>query len=150
MKISTKGRYALEAILDLAMHTSNGHECLKNVAMRRKISENYLEQIFIVLRRKGIVESIRGSQGGYKLAKDAKDISAGEVIRALEGPLTPVNCTVLSDKETSCGKEETCATRNMWCRIASEVDAIVDALSIEDLKEWIRNHSGEDTIDYYI
>lgn len=150
MKISTKGRYALEAMLDLAVHTSDGHESLKNIAERRKISENYLEQIFVVLRRNGIVNSVRGAQGGYKLAKKAKDITAGDIIRALEGPLTPVLCTLLEENPTPCGNEEHCATRGMWCQIANEVNEIVDAVSLADLVEYYNNTLNPDTIEYFI
>ena len=103
MKISTKSQYALEALMDLHLHAVDGQESLKNIAQRRGISEHYLEQIFSTLRKAGIVESFRGAQGGYRLAREPGSITAGEVIRALEGPLCPVKCVCSSrDDEKRC------------------------------------------------
>jgi Rrf2 family protein len=150
MKISTKGKYAMEAILDLAIHTFDGHESLKNIAERRSISENYLEQIFVVLRRNGIVESIRGAQGGYKLAKKPDKITAGDIIRAVEGAISPVDCVDLSENDVKCEFHRNCSTRWVWCRMAEELNAIVDSVTIADLIESYRNIIAIDTVEYYI
>ena len=100
MKMSTKGRYGLKAAVDIAANSANGCVSLKSVATRQNISESYLEQLITPLKKAGIVKSTRGAQGGYVLARDAKDITVGEVLRALEGPLDIVECT--ADKN-ACG-----------------------------------------------
>jgi Rrf2 family protein len=149
MKISTKGRYGLEAVLDLALHSSGSHESLRNIAKRRNISENYLEQLFVVLRRKGIVESIRGAQGGYRLARDPMDIKAGEVIRALEGSLSPVDC---ADEGCGpeCGRADKCVTRSLWKRLREDLDEAADGLSIHDLMEACYKIDPAVKDEYYI
>lgn len=134
MKISTKGQYALEALIDLQMHAADGQESLRNVAARRGISEPYLDQIFAALRKAGIVESIRGAQGGYRLAKEPKEITAGEILRCAEGPLYPVKCVDGHiGAEERCAMFGQCATRGLWARMAEEIDAAVDAVTLADL-----------------
>jgi len=133
IKISTKGRYGLEAVLYLAIQTPAGSESLKNIAQARDISENYLEQIFIKLKKKGIVESIRGAQGGYKLAREPKDITVGEVIRPLEGSLAPVACVKAGKDKKSCKRYEFCATRVLWNKLADELEYVADTVTIGDL-----------------
>lgn len=150
MKISTKGRYALEAVLDLALHASDGHESLKNISDRTEISENYLEQIFSVLRKKGIVDSVRGAQGGYKLSKVPEEITAGDVIRALEGPLAPVACLMEDENKEMCERYETCVTRTLWARLKQEMNAAVDESTISDLMKAYMDMNGADYIEYYI
>lgn len=149
MKISTRGRYALEAVLDMALHESDGHESLKNISDRTGISENYLEQIFAVLRRKGIVESVRGAQGGYKLTRPAEKITAGDVIRALEGPLAPVSCLVGGDAE--CGMvSSNCVTKILWGRMMEELNVTADSCTINDLVKSYICMNEADYIEYYI
>ena len=150
MKISTKGRYALEAVLDLAIHSSAGHESLKSIAERQNISENYLEQIFVLLRRNGIVESIRGAQGGYQLARDPQDITAGQVIRAAEGQLAPVACVAEGKEKHRCDMYEACVTRTLWANIMREINDAADSVSIKDLMECCRRMNNEDEIEYHI
>jgi Rrf2 family protein len=134
LKISTKGQYALEALIDLQLHSVDGQESLRNVASRRGISEPYLDQIFAALRKAGIVESIRGAQGGYRLAKEPKDITAGEILRCAEGPLLPVKCVGSREgAEDRCVLFDRCATRLLWARMAEEIDAAVDAVTLADL-----------------
>lgn len=149
MKISTRGRYALEAVLDMALHVSDGHESLKNISDRTGISENYLEQIFAVLRKKGIVESVRGAQGGYKLTRPPEEITAGEVICALEGPLAPVSCLLMEDGE-HCGMPSNCATKLLWKKIMDELNAVADSCSISDLMKSYVCMNEADYIEYYI
>ena len=110
MKISTRGRYGLEALLDMAIHSSEGHVSLKSLSERLSVSEAYMLQIFLVLRRAGIVESVRGAQGGYYLACPAKDITVEKVLNALEGSLAPVAC-ISGESEAPCDRFENCTTR---------------------------------------
>ena len=92
MKVSTKSRYGMAAMVDLAEHFGKGPVALRSVAERQQVSEHYLEQLMSSLRHAGFVRSVRGAQGGYVLAKDPKDITAGDVVRAMEGPIAPVDC----------------------------------------------------------
>ncbi len=150
MKISTKGRYALEAILDLAVNSPNEYESVRNVAERRNISENYLEQIFSGLRKKGIVESIRGKQGGYRLARHAEDITAGEVIRALEGSLAPVACVSGGECKQKCDRYDLCVTNILWQKMMNEINTAVDSVTIKDLVEYCTKLETQNDIEYYI
>lgn len=134
MKISTKGQYALEALIDLHLHAVDGQESLKNIAIRRGISEHYLEQIFALLRKAGIVKSFRGVQGGYKLTREPQLITAGEIIRSLEGPLCPVKCVyspMLDDSR--CPIFEQCVTRTLWAKVTDEIGSIIDGVTLADL-----------------
>lgn len=150
MKISTKGRYALEAILDLAIYATSEYESVRNIAQRRNISENYLEQIFAGLRKKGIVQSIRGKQGGYRLARHTKDITAGEVIRALEGSLAPVACVSEDKCMQKCDRDDLCVTNILWQKMMNEINMAVDSVTIEDLVEYHSKLESQNNIEYYI
>ena len=149
MRVSVKGRYGLEAMLCLAMHSSSGHVSLNRIAEISGISENYLEQLFIVLRKKGIVKSIRGAQGGYQLMRGPSEISVGEILRALEGPLVPVSC-VLDGEGEKCSKYDLCATKNVWSAIGDEVGAAVDGVSLKDLIESCHNDCSNSSLEYFI
>jgi len=141
MRISTKGRYALEALLDLALQDSAGHVALHGIGTRRGLSENYLEQIFSDLRRGDLVVSLRGQQGGYRLSRDPSRITAGEVLRTVEGPLVPVAC--VSDptgppgegdaEDARCPRQERCVTRLVWTRMTEAMDQAADAVTLADL-----------------
>jgi Rrf2 family transcriptional regulator, cysteine metabolism repressor len=134
VKISTKGQYALEALVDLHLHAADGQESLKNVAQRRGISEHYLEQIFATLRKGGIVASTRGAQGGYRLSREPGSITAGAVIRALEGPLFPVKCVLsTAGDENHCPMVDCCATRSLWVTVSKEIDSVLDGVTLGDL-----------------
>lgn len=148
MKISSKGRYALEAIVDLAYHGQGHIESLKNVAERLDISKNYLEQIFISLKKEGIVESVRGAQGGYRLKKPMERLTAGEVIRALEGDLSPVGCISTENCMHTIDGIENCVTRVFWEAMALEINKIVDSKTIADLV--IAYEESQAQIEYYI
>lgn len=132
MKISTKGTYGLEALVDLALHESEGPVSLKNIAERGGFSEAYILQIFLVLRRADIVTSIRGSQGGYTLSRSPSEISVGDVLEALEGPLAPVSC-IIKDCKNPCNRYDRCVTRNLWERIMGELSMLSRSISIADL-----------------
>jgi Rrf2 family protein len=150
MKISTKGRYALEAVVDLSYHAKDELESLKSIAKRLNKSKNYLEQLFVLLRQNNIVVSIRGSQGGYKLAKEASKITAGDVVRAVEGSLAPVACLDFSNKEQCCGDYEKCVTRVVWKKMMDEISNVLDDVTIQDLKDCYEKMNKENIIEYYI
>ena len=130
MKISTKGRYALRLMLDLAMNHGGGFIPLKTVAQRQEISDKYLEQIIHRLNRAGLVESARGAQGGYRLARKAEDYSVGEILRTVEGSLAPVSCL---DCKTPCDKFDSCLTIGLYKKIQDAIDGVVDHTSLADI-----------------
>lgn len=129
MKITTKSLYAMEAVVDLYLNSSAEHESLTNISERLDISENYLRQIFMDLKKKGIVKSVRGPLGGYYLGRDASAITAGEIIRAVEGDLEPVECL----KNKNCELLEGCATRTMWMELRDVINITSDEITIEYL-----------------
>lgn len=150
LKISTRGRYALEAVVDLAVHSPKDLESLKNIADRLNISKNYLEQIFVLLRQQGIVNSIRGAQGGYYFAKDISKITAGEVIRTLEGPLSPVGCLDDEKCQHTCGDVDRCVAKVVWSHMMAEIDSVVDSVTIKDIVEYHKKIDVQDNYDYFI
>ncbi len=150
MKISTKGRYALEAVVDLAVFSVSGLESLKNIADRLDISKNYLEQLFVVLRQKGIVDSVRGAQGGYRLSRAANELTAGDVIRAVEGPLSPVACLDEGKCHQPCGSYDLCVTRILWQKLMDEINAATDAVTIEDLVQAYGARNNKESFEYFI
>lgn len=150
MKISTKGRYALEAVLDLALHSETELESLNNIAERLNISKNYLEQLFSVLRKNNIVSSVRGAQGGYRLARDIHAITAGDVIRAVEGPLSPVACIDDNKCVSPCNDYELCVTRGVWKKMMTVMDQAADSVSLKDLIQAYGKMNKNGDIEFYI
>ncbi len=134
MRISTKGRYALRLMLDLAMNHSGAPIRLKDAARRQEISEKYLEQIISVLNKAGYVRSIRGPQGGYVLQRQPKDYTVGMILRLTEGSLAPVECVEL--ESGSCDRESGCATQILWKKLNDAINGVVDHVTLEDLMEW--------------
>ena len=138
MKISTKGRYGLKAIVDIAysMQILND-KCVsvKSIAERQGISENYLEQIMAPLKKARIVHSIRGANGGYYLAKPPEELTAGEVLRILEGPIVPVDCVI--DGTNVCGQVDCalCVMKESWRVITDKVNDVIDAITIAELAQ---------------
>jgi Rrf2 family cysteine metabolism transcriptional repressor len=134
MKISVKGQYALESLLELARSAKNGQASLHTIAQRRNLSVRFLGQIFATLRRAGIVTGVRGVLGGYRLAKPPGKITVGAVVRALEGPLVPVKCVCSSLQEPGrCILMDTCVTRDLWISVTKEIDSTLDDVTLEDL-----------------
>jgi Rrf2 family transcriptional regulator, cysteine metabolism repressor len=123
MKISTKGRYGLTIMIELAKKYGEGPTSLKSIANTHDLSEHYLEQLIAPLRNAGLVKSIRGAYGGYILANEPTTITAGDIIRVLEGPISPVE--VLEDEEP--------AKRDLWIRIRDAVVGVLDSTTLEDL-----------------
>ena len=143
MKISTKGRYALRLMLDLALHDNDAPVRIKDIAARQDISDKYLEQIISSWNKAGYVKSIRGPQGGYKLAKDPYGYTVGMILRLTEGSLAPVAC--LDDEVNQCDRQETCATLKLWQQLDDAIKSVVDTVTLADLVEW-----QEEKIDNYV
>ena len=134
MKLSTKGRYGLRAAVDLALFAKDEPISISTIAAREGLSESYLEQLFAKLKKAGIVLSIRGTNGGYQLARSAADISVGDVLRALEGSLEPVECSANSPNE-SCEAAGSCVTKYVWQKINDSINRTVDEMKMKELVE---------------
>ena len=130
MKLSTRGRYGIHAMYDLAEHYGDGPQSIKLIAERQGIPEAYLEQLIAVLRREKLVISNRGAQGGYRLSREPKDMTVGDVLRALEGGLNLVDCLL---EEDSCGKTCACPSRVVWMKIRDGLNSIVDGITLQDM-----------------
>lgn len=134
MKISTKGRYALRLMLDLALHSEGIAVPLRDVAQRQEISDKYLEQIVTQLSRAGLVRSVRGAGGGYLLTREPEEYTVGEILRVLEGDLAPVSCASGGDA-CQCSRSDRCVTVEVWQAIQTAVAGVVDHLTLADLVE---------------
>ena len=134
MRISTRGRYALRLMMDLAQNCSGKPVRLKDAAHRQGISEKYLEQIISVLNKAGFVRSVRGPQGGYLLEREPSEYTAGMILRLTEGSLTPVDCA--SEENGSCKRAGSCAARILWKRLDDAVNGVVDHVTLAELVEW--------------
>jgi len=132
LRLSTRGHYGLKAMFDLALHYGENPIPLKSVAERQGISDNYLEQLISVLRKAGLVKSVRGAQGGYILARSPENINVGEIIRAMEGPIAPVNC-VSEVEPTECDQSDVCITRAVWARVRDSIAEVLDSISLADM-----------------
>lgn len=131
MKISTKGRYALRLMIDLAKNENGDPIRIKDVAERQEISDKYLEQIISILNKAGFVKSVRGPQGGYVLKKKPEDYTVGMILRLTEGSLAPVAC--VEEEETDCERQKGCATYRLWRKISDAVNSLVDTVTLQDL-----------------
>ena len=131
MKITTKGQYSLKAMAVLAASEGQGPVSVTQLAAETDVSENYLEQLLPRLRQAGLIESIRGAQGGYLLSRPSGEISVGDVLRAGEGDLIPVECSLTSDKP--CEKEGGCVIKYVWKRMMDSLNETVDGISLEEL-----------------
>lgn len=142
MKISTKGRYAIRLMLDLAVNNTGEPISLKDVAKRQDISDKYLEQIISVLNRAGYVKSVRGAQGGYYLRKRPQDYTVGMILRLTEGSLAPVSC-IDEEDEINCDKKDSCVTVMLWKKINDAVNDVVDHTTLQDLVDWQQEKVGD-------
>jgi Rrf2 family protein len=131
MKISTKGRYALRLMLDLALNNTGEYITIKSIAARQEISEKYLEQIISLLNRAGYVKSVRGSQGGYRLMKDPSEYTVGMILRLTEGSLAPVDC--VEEDTNDCARCNGCVTRGVWTELNDAIKSVVDRITLKDL-----------------
>ncbi len=130
MRISTKGRYALQLMVDLAMHQETGPVSLRDAAQRQQLSDKYLEQIVTPLARSGLVRSVRGASGGYLLTRAPEDYTVGDILRQVEGDLAPVEC--VTDAEF-CPNSSICFTVELWQDIYKAVSSVIDHTTLQDL-----------------
>lgn len=132
MRLSTKGRYGLSAMFDLAIKYGQGPVSIKEISKSQDISESYLEQLFARLRKSGLIKSVRGAQGGYILANNPADISVGDIIRVLEGSMAPTDC-VMEDSPAHCAKSSTCVTRDIWLEIRDKINDVIDDITLANM-----------------
>lgn len=148
MKLSTKGRYGLRAMLDLAINSSGDHVSLYSIAERQNISENYLEQVFSILRKAGLVKSVKGAQGGYTLAVSPSKTKVGTILRALEGDFS------VADEEVDSASPgmtiQNCIKINVWDKMNDSLNEVIDSISLEDLVNDYKKMNGKETVMYYI
>lgn len=130
MKLSTRGRYGIHAMYDLAAHGGDGPVPIKAISEREHVPEAYLEQLMAVLKRAGLVNSTRGAQGGYTLSREASQISVGEILRALEGGLNLVDCLT---EEDACGKSCECPSRVVYQKLRDGLNALADSITLQDM-----------------
>ena len=145
MKISTKGRYGLRAMLDLAIH-SGSHVSIAAIAERQDVSANYLEQVFASLRKGGLVKSIKGAQGGYVLADKPANISVGVILRVLEGDLA----IVADDNAMIENQMEYCLKNAVWDKMNASINQVADSITLEDLIKQYNQLNGNLSLMAYI
>ena len=143
MKISTKGRYALRLMLDIAAHDSGEPVRIKDIASRQEISAKYLEQIVAILSKAGYVKSIRGPQGGYRLTRKPEEYSLGDILRLTEGSLAPVEC--LEGETNQCPRVGDCITLLFWKKLDKAIREVTEGYTLEDLLTW-QNQAGNNYI----
>ena len=149
MKISTKGRYGLRAMMDLAVNSGGDHISLNSIAQRQNVSENYLEHVFSMLRKAGLVKSVKGAQGGYILAKSPSNMTVGMILRALEGELSVID----ENSERSAneyGSVQYCLKKYVWDKINESINRVVDSITLESLAEEYRKMNGSRVPMFYI
>ncbi|MBR1891130.1 MAG: RrF2 family transcriptional regulator [Clostridia bacterium] len=133
MKISSRGRYALRVIIDLAENSNGGYIPLKDIALRQGISQKYIESIMSALSKAGKVEGVHGKGGGYKLVKDASEYSVGEILKVTEGDLAPITC--LEENAAPCDRSNECRTRNMWKKLHEIIMDYFENVKLSDLAQ---------------
>ena len=131
--ISTRGRYALRVLLDLAENAGDGYLPMKDVAARQEISQKYMEQIMPLLTKAGYVRGFRGNNGGYLLAKDPAEYKVGDILRTMEGPLAPIAC--LEHEPNQCERQATCSTLKFWEGLYQAINDYVDGVTLADLTD---------------
>lgn len=134
MKISTKGRYALRIMLDLAIHSDSTPVRVRDIANRQAISEKYLEQIIALFNKAGYVKSIRGAQGGYLLTKTPQEYTVGMILRLAEGSIAPVSC--VDESAQACERKGACVSAMLWEKMNAAVNEVVDNTTLQDLVDW--------------
>ncbi len=142
IRISTRGRYALRAIIDLALHADEEPVLRQEIAERQAISADYVAQLFRQLGVAGLVEGVKGPGGGYVLARDAATISVGDVVRAVEGPVAVVHCALPGD-EPACNRVDRCVTHLLWKRLSAVISEFLDAVTLQDLCDGTRRFREE-------
>lgn len=152
MKVTTKGHYGLMAMAELALHHGQGPVSLKTIAENQGLSEHYLEQLFASLRRAGLVRSVRGAQGGYLLGREPEEISVGDALRVLEGPLVPMDCALEGPLEEidHCTNPHSCLVREVWVKLAKAIEEVADGITLADLREKAREMQRRKGVMFYI
>lgn len=144
MKISTKGRYALRLMLDLALNEKEEPIRVKDIAGRQEISDKYLEQIISVLTKAGFVKSMRGPQGGYRLVRSPGEYTVGSILRLTEGNLSPVAC--LDDEVNLCERKDECMTLPLWEKLDEAIKSVIDHVTLQDLIDWHYNKNSDNYV----
>jgi len=139
MKFSTKGRYAIRAMLDMAQYGTNGPVLVKDIARRQEISERYLEQLLTPLRVAGLVRGTRGARGGFVLTKLPPEIRLIDIIRVMEGSTAPVECV---DDANICPRSNFCVTRGVWREVKEAIDGVLSSTTLQDLIDRQKNYEG--------
>ena len=145
MKISTKGRYALRMMIDLAQNQGDGYVSLKDIANRQEISKKYLEQIVAILNKPDILRANRGYQGGYRLAKNANEYTVGDILRLTEGGIAPVSC--LENSPIMCDRADECVTLPVWKGLYKVISEYVDSITLQDI---VDKNADISSFDYVI
>jgi Rrf2 family transcriptional regulator, cysteine metabolism repressor len=149
LQISTRGRYGLRAMVDMALHATDGPMALRVIAERQAISESYLEQVFTNLRKAGLVRASRGAQGGYELGRPPHEMKVGEILRSLEGPIIPVQCVGDNSSGSYCERERYCVTRSFWEDLRDKINDFLDSVTLQDLTDRARTMVPEEPM-YFI
>jgi Rrf2 family iron-sulfur cluster assembly transcriptional regulator len=131
MRLSTKAQYAVRALVDLSLHSEGRPVALREISRREEIPLNYLEQLFLRLKKGHIIESVRGPGGGYLLARDSAEISISDIVATVEEPLNPVSC--LDEAEGPCSRGNRCVTRNVWKGLGERIRGFLDSISLDEL-----------------
>ena len=134
MRLSTRGQYGVRALVQLAANYDKGPMPLREISNNENISYQYLEQIFLDLKKEELVRSVRGARGGYSLAREPKEITVGDIIRSLEGPIGPVDCVKEEDSK-SCERSSICVSRNVWKKLRDRMTEVLDEFTLKDLTE---------------
>ena len=150
MQLSTKGRYAVRAMFDLSFYSKGEPVPLSRISEREEISLHYLEQLFNRLRKGGVVESVRGPSGGFRLSRKPSDITVEEIIRVVEGNIMPVNCVEAKDKKKICHRADKCVTFILWKRLGGHITDYLSSVTLQDLVDEAREmqESGKVSHDY--
>lgn len=133
MKISTRGRYALRVMIDLAEHSGDGYTAMKSVAERQGVSLKYMEKILPLLVGAGLIEGVTGKRGGYRLTRNPREYKVGDILRLTEGSLSPVACVDCNAEH--CDKAAECRTRPMWSELSKQINNYLDSVTLEDLMQ---------------
>lgn len=148
MKISTKGRYGLRILMDLAIHQSEKPRLIRDIAKSQQISEKYISRLVIALRKAGMVRSVRGVNGGFHIAMKPENITLLDVIEVMEGPLSIVDCVSTPKR---CGHSQNCAPREIWCKLNDDIRALMRRTTLADiLASYDRQNEKDGTMDYCI
>ena len=148
MKLSTKGRYGLKAMFELSVTQHTGPVPLKYIAKRQNISDQYLEQIFSALKKAGLIKSVRGAQGGYLLVKEPKDITVGDILIVLEGPVSISDCVV---DEDICENSGICVTKIVWERLKKGIEDVINSITLQNMiDDYNKNKNINDITDLII